>query len=125
MTNDEFILGLIEIGVQKGYGVPDKNTNTEFVDRGMFTLLYGGDIVLLEKDNRPSFSRKNTDTEHFFTILPRRIYTKRGEKYFISKETYEKAFEYFFEIGDLDKLKKKLEKDIRKEKLESIEENES
>lgn len=121
MTNDEFIEGLVEIGVQKGYDVPDSNTNTKYVDKGMFTFLYGGDIILLEKDNRPSFSRKDPDKEHFFTILPRRQYTKSGYKYYISKETYKKAFEYFFEICDYDNLKKKLEKDLRKEKLERIE----
>lgn len=38
MSNDEFILGLIDIGVQKGYDIPDKYTNTKFVDKGVFLI---------------------------------------------------------------------------------------
>lgn len=114
--NDEFILGLIDIGVQKGYDIPDENTNTKYVDRGMFTFLYSGDIIRLERS-----SGFNRDTTYFFKILPPRTYTKDGETYYITKETYENAFEYFFEISDFDRLKKKLEKDIRKTKLNKIE----
>jgi len=115
MTNDEFILGLIDVNVQKGYDIPDKNTNTKYVDNGIFTFLYGGDIIRLERS-----SGFNRDTTYFFKILPPRTYTKSGKIYYISKETYEKAFEYFFEISDYDRLKKKLNKDIRKTKLDKI-----
>jgi len=112
MTNDNFINGLIDIGVQKGYDIPDRYTNTEYEDKGMFTFLYSGDIIKLERGSR---------NKYFFTILPQRTYTKAGQQYHILKKTYEKAFKYFFEISDYGRLKKKLKKDIRKIKLNKIE----
>jgi len=108
MTNDEFILGLIEVNVQKGYLIPDKHSGTQFVDRGMFTFLYGGEIIKLER-HVTSFS----DNCYFFS-------TYDNEKtYKISKGTYDKARNYF-NLSKYDKLKDKLKKDIRKIKLDVI-----
>jgi len=108
MTNDDFIKGLIDINVQKGYSTPDKNTNTKHVYCGKFTFLYEGESITLERDNRGTIMEWN----YFFNIG---IY-----KYFISEEIYNQAKKYFYITNDYDKLKKKLEKDLRKIKIEYL-----
>lgn len=115
MTNDEFIIGLIEIGVQKGYNIPDRDTDTKYLDKGMFTFLYNGEIIKLERDNR-GMGMVKKEKKHFFRTL-----IKGGEAHYITEETYDRAKSYFYNNTDYTKLKKKLEKDLRKEKLERIE----
>lgn len=115
MTNDEFILGLINIGVQKGYNTPDKNTGTKYLDRGKFSFLYNGDIIELERNNS---NWADTPKKYFFTTNTKETFTER-QIYYISEKTYEKARKYFYS-SDYEKLKKKLEKDIRKEKIKNL-----
>jgi len=115
MTNNDFIIGLINIGVQKGYPIPDENTNTKYVDKGIFTFLYSGDIIRLERNS----NSQDKDKVYFFKTTTLHNYLINRTKNYISEETYKKAFAYFYS-SDYDKLKKQLEKDIRKVKLEKI-----
>ena len=97
MTNDEFILGLIETGVQRGY----------LGQNGGFLFEYGSSTLLLSK--KIDFFGKN----YFFYFIG------ENKKYKISEDVYKQGEEYFYGT-DYNKLKKTLKKDLRKIKINNI-----
>lgn len=105
-------MGLIDVGVQRGYKIPDKNTNTEFLDKGIFTFHYNGSVIMFERQNLNNFSGKNKDKKHWFTLL-------NNNKYYISEETYYKARDYFVN-SNYDKLKIELKKNLLNKKIKKL-----
>ena len=103
MTNDDFILGLLNVNVQKGNRIPDKCTDTQFLDKGMFTFLYSGDVIHLERHNL-NLSGRDKDKKYWFSL-------GNFEKHYISKETYNKADDYFQDVN-YDRLKTELKKGL-------------
>lgn len=107
--NDEFILGLINIKIQKGSKISDKNTGTPFLDKGMFTFHFNNEIIILERHNLNTFGNK---IDKFWFNLGE-------EKHIISEDTYNKAREYFDNVN-YDKLKTELKKRLLNKKVKKI-----
>ncbi len=97
MTNDEFILGLIETEVQRGF-IATGN------EKG-FIFIYRGSILVV--------SRYSDVSDFYFYFIGER------KKYFISKKTYEISEKYFYGTN-YSKLKNMLKKDLRKIRLNNI-----
>jgi len=95
MTNNEFILGLIETEVQRGF-------IAKGIDSG-FIFLYGGSSLVVTR---------YPDPFHFYFI-------GENKKYYISQDTFVKSENYFYGT-DYEKLKNMLTKDLRKIKLDNI-----
>jgi len=97
MTNDEFILGLLELKVKRGY----------IGQNGGFLFEYDSSTLLLS--SKISIFEKN----YFFYFIG------ENKKYEISEEVYNQAEKYFYGT-DYNNLKSKLVKDLRKIKLNNI-----
>lgn len=98
MTNDEFVINLISVEPKR---LPHS---------GGFVFSYKKTPIIFKAYNKTQPTLGKMD--YAFSIL--------GDDFVISNETYQMAYNYY-KNTNLDRLKLKLTKDLRKEKLKKIE----